>query len=303
MILAYGVANLLQSIAANRVNVHKTLNPNLFVRLFGHKTYVIGVVLQFIGFLLAFLARRDLPLFLVQASSAAGLGVTVLLGIVLLRWRMLLAELVLLAVLSAGIAGQVLAAQPGPAHRIGVPGGLILLGALGGIGALALLAVRLRGATGSVALGALAGLAFGAGAIASRPLAGANTAHQLFTSPLLYLLILHSILAQLLLGLAMQRGSTTAAVASMDAASAVPAAVVGVLFLGDRIHPGHEWMAVVGFVLALVAVLALTRYARPQPRRAAAGKAAVFTRDSTSDRAAADGTPVETVSEASADRS
>jgi hypothetical protein len=37
MILAYGVANLLQSIAANRVNVHETLHPGLFVRLVGYK--------------------------------------------------------------------------------------------------------------------------------------------------------------------------------------------------------------------------------------------------------------------------
>lgn len=276
MILAYGVANLLQSIAANRVRVHDTLHPGLFVRLAGHRTYVIGVALQFVGFLLAFLARRDLPLFLVQASSAAGVGVMALLGILLLRWRIVATELVLLALLSAGIAAQVLAARPGPAHRIGMAGGIVLFCALGAIGALALLAVRLRGGPGSVALGSLAGLAFGAAAIASRPLAGATTVEELLLSPLLYLLVLHSVLAQLLLGLAMQRGSATAAVASMDAASAVPAAVVGVLFLGDGIRPGKAWLACVGFVLALSAVLLLTRYAKPQPRRIAAGRRAAF---------------------------
>lgn len=276
MILAYGVANLLQSIAANRVSVHDTLHPGLFVRLAGHKTYVIGVALQFVGFLLAFFARRDLPLFLVQASSAAGVGVMALLGILLLRWRLVATELVLMALLSLGITAQVLAARPGPAHRIGMPGGIVLFAAIGAIGGLALLAVRLRGAPGSVALGSLAGMAFGAAAIASRPLAGVATVNDLFLSPLLYLLVLHSVLAQLLLGLAMQRGSATAAVASMDAASAVPAAVVGVLFLGDGIRPGRMWLATVGFVLALSAVLLLTRYARPQPRRVAAGRVTAF---------------------------
>ncbi|MGA8115142.1 MAG: hypothetical protein WCA46_15865, partial [Actinocatenispora sp.] len=136
MIVAYGVANLLQSIGANRVTMHETLNPHLFVRLVSHKTYVIGIILQFVGFLLAFLARRDLPLFLVQASSAAGLGVTVLLGILLLRWRLVPAELGLLAVLSLGIGGQVLAAEPGPAHRIGWVGATVLCVALGVIGGL-----------------------------------------------------------------------------------------------------------------------------------------------------------------------
>jgi drug/metabolite transporter (DMT)-like permease len=266
MIVAYGVANLLQSMAARHTSVHDTLHPGVFVRLAGHKTYLIGLVLQFGGFLLAFLARRDLPLFLVQASAAAGLGVTAVLGVLLLKWRLPRAEIVLLVLLSGGIAAQVVAARPGPARHIGSIGVAVLAAALLAVVALALLAVRLRGALGSVVLGALAGTAFGAGAIASRPLADSPTAHDLTTSPLFYLLIAHSVLAQLLLALAMQRGSTTSAVAAMDAASAVPAALVGVAFLGDRIRPGFTLLGCSGFVLALIAVVGLTRYARPQPR-------------------------------------
>ena len=66
----------------------------------------------------------------------------------------------------------------------------------------------------------------------------------------------------------MQRGSTTAAVAAMDAAGAVPAAVVGLLLLGDRIHPGREWLAAVGFAVTLGSVIAMTRYAEPQHHHA-----------------------------------
>ena len=81
---------------------------------------------------------------------------------------------------------------------------------------------------------------------------------------MLYLLIAHSIVGQLLLGLAMQRGSTTAAVAAMDAAGALPAAVVGLLLLNDKIWPGREWLAAVGFLITLASVVGLTRYAAPQ---------------------------------------
>ena len=49
-----------------------------------------------LGFVLAFLARRDLPLFLVQASVAAGLGVTAVLGVLVLKWRLPAAEIALL---------------------------------------------------------------------------------------------------------------------------------------------------------------------------------------------------------------
>jgi hypothetical protein len=136
------------------------------------------------------------------------------------------------------------------------------------IAGLGYFAVRLRGALGSVVLGSLAGIDFSAAAIAARPLTNAHTVAGFVTNPLLYLVLVHSLVGQLLLGLAMQRGSTTAAVAAMDAAGAVPAAIVGLLVLGDRIEPGRGWLAALGFVVTLGAVIGLTRYAEPQHHHA-----------------------------------
>jgi drug/metabolite transporter (DMT)-like permease len=270
MIVAYGVANLLQSVAATRTTVHHTLDPALLLRLASHRTYVIGVGCQMLGFVLAFLARRDLPLFLVQASVAAGLGVTALLGVLVLKWRLPAAEVGLLVLLFLGIGGLVLSAQPAPARQLGTAGTLALTGALALIAVLAVFAVRLHGPPGSVALGSLAGLAFSAAAVAARPLASAHSPDDFLGNPLLYLLVAHSVVGQLLLGLAMQRGSTTAAVAAMDAAGAVPAAIIGLTLLGDKIWPGREWLAAVGFLVTLVSVIGLTRYAEPQHHHAVA---------------------------------
>ncbi len=264
MIAAYGVANLLQSVAATRTTVHHTFDPQLLVRLAGHRTYLLGLGCQVLGFVLAFLARRDLPLFLVQASVAAGLGVTALLGVLLLKWSLPAAEVALLGLLLAGITALVVSAQPAPARQLGPAGLAGLAVALALLAVLGFFSVRLHGALGSVVLGSLAGVAFSAAAIAARPLATEHSFAGLCGSPLLWLLVAHSIVGQLLLGLAMQRGSTTAAVAAMDAAGAVPAAIVGLMLLGDRIHPGREWLAGVGFVVTLAAVVALTRYAEPQ---------------------------------------
>ncbi len=268
MIGVYGVANLLQSYAAARTPTQHRLTPGLLLRLASHRTYLAGVVCQFLGFLLAFLARRDLPLFLVQSAAAAGLGVTTILGVLILKWRLPLVEVLLLVGLGAGVAALVISAEPAPGNRLTFTGEIILTVIFGGIALLGLSAVRLRGPAGSVVLGLLAGLAFGAAAVTSRPLAGDHSFREFTTDPLLYLLIAYAILGQLLLGLAMQRGSTTAAVAAMDAASAVPAAIVGLLFLGDRIEPGLEWLAALGFALTLGAVLGLTRYAEPQLHQA-----------------------------------
>ena len=188
----------------------------------------------------------------------------------MLKWTLPVAEVALLILLLGGITALVLSAQPAHSRQLGPAGVAGLAVTVLVIGLLGFFAVRLHGAMGSVVLGSLAGIAFSAAAIAARPLAAEQTFTGYCTNPLLYLLIAHSIIGQLLLGLAMQRGSTTAAVAAMDAAGAVPAAIVGLLLLGDRIHPGREWLAAVGFVVTLGAVIAMTRYAEPQHHHATA---------------------------------
>jgi drug/metabolite transporter (DMT)-like permease len=272
MIGAYGVANLLQSFAAGRTTAGETLDPKLLMRLVRHRTYVLGLLCQILGFVLAFLARRDLPLFLVQAAIAAGLGVTALLGVVLLKWRLPRVEIVLLVVLCAGLAALVVAAEPHPSRQLGVGGIIGLLIVLGSLTVAGFFAARMRGVPGSVVLGSLAGVAFGAAAVASRPLANIHSVDKFVTDPLLFLLIANSVVGQLLLGLAMQRGSTTAAVAAMDAAAAVPAAVVGLLFLGDKITMGLVWLAALGFLVTLGAVIGLTFFAEPQHHHQIAGR-------------------------------
>src|SRR5256886_15470229 len=74
MIVAYGVANLLQSIAAARTSHEQRFRPSLLLRLAGHRTYLLGGGFQIIGFVLALLAPRALPLVLVHASVAGGPG-------------------------------------------------------------------------------------------------------------------------------------------------------------------------------------------------------------------------------------
>jgi len=264
MIFAYGCANLLQSVAARRTQCCHSLQPTLLLRLANQRIYLYGVGFQLLGFGLAFFARRELPLFLVQASVAAGVGVMALMGCLFLRWRLPRAEIGLLALLGLGIGSLVFAARPAIAHRLSPIGFALLVAVLVAIGVLGFFAARLRGTLGAAALGSLAGLAFGAAAVDSRALAGAHHWSHVVLSPLLYLLFAHGLLGQLLVGMAMQRGTTTVAVASMDAAATVPAAVIGLALLGDQIWPGRQWLAALGFVVTLVAVLGLARYAQPQ---------------------------------------
>ncbi|HEX6684156.1 MAG TPA: hypothetical protein VF062_15235 [Candidatus Limnocylindrales bacterium] len=264
MIAAYGLANLLQSIAATRTASTETLDPGLLLRLFGHRIYMFGLGCQILGFFLALAARRDLPLFLVQSAVTAGLCVTALLGVIFLKWRLPRAEMVLLLLVVLGIGALAASAEPSKGEQLGIKGIISLVVALIVIAMGSVFAARIKGVLGSVVLGSIAGLCFASAAIAARPLAGAQSVAEFVLNPLLYLVIAHSLTGQLLLGLAMQRGSTNAAVAGMDAVGAAPAAVLGLVLLGDQMRPGLEWLAALGFVVTLGAVIALTRYAEPQ---------------------------------------
>jgi drug/metabolite transporter (DMT)-like permease len=264
MIAAYGIANLLQSMAATKTATTDNLDPGLLLRLFGNRTYLLGLLCQIFGFFFALAARRDLPLFLVQSAVTAGLCVTALLGVIILKWRLPPAEIALLTLVVIGIGALAASAEPSKGEQLGIRGIITLIVALAVIAVGSTFAGRIKGVLGSVVLGSIAGLCFSSAAIAARPLAGAHSVAEFLLNPLLYLVIAHSLTGQLLLGLAMQRGSTNAAVAGMDAAGAVPAAVIGLVLLGDQMRPGLEWLAVIGFVVTLGAVIALTRYAEPQ---------------------------------------
>ncbi len=264
MIAAYGIANLLQSVAATRTATTDNLDPGLLLRLFGNRTYLLGLLCQIFGFFFALAARRDLPLFLVQSAVTAGLCVTALLGVITLKWKLPPAEIALLTLVVLGIGALAASAEPSKGEQLGLRGIIALVVALAVIAFGSIFAGRIKGVLGSVVLGSIAGLCFSSAAIAARPLAGAHSIAEFVLNPLLYLVIAHSLTGQLLLGLAMQRGSTNAAVAGMDAAGAVPAAVIGLVLLGDQMRPGLEWLAVLGFVVTLGAVIALTRYAEPQ---------------------------------------
>ncbi|MGH3426221.1 MAG: hypothetical protein ACRDQZ_01375, partial [Mycobacteriales bacterium] len=263
MILGYGTANFLQGVAATKGKADERLDPRLLVRLARQKVYLCGVAFQALGMLTAIIARRDLPLFLVQAAIGAGIAITALLGVVIYRWRLARAEILLMVVIAVGLAALIFSANPSsPKSPNGIT--LIVMGALVFVFAgAANFAARLHGSGGSVVLGALGGLAFGASAIATRPLVNADSLKDFLTDPLLYIFIAHTIAGQLIFGLALQRGATTAASAAMNAMAA-PVAVVGLLLLGDKIVEGRQFLAAIGFVATVSAVIGLAFYAQPQ---------------------------------------
>lgn len=256
----YGVASVLQAVSARRVTATAGLDPRLMLRLVRSWPYLIGTALDGIGFLLSLVALRSLPLFVVQAVVSSFLAITAVLGAVVLHMSLTRVDRIGLVVVLAGLVLLSLSAtedatvEVGTATRWGVLVAAILLAGL------AVPLARLTGATGAAALGALAGLAFGTTAVAARILPDTFDPAVLLSEPATYGLLVAGAVALLTYPTALQRGTVTQATAPLVVAQTVAPAAVGLVLLGDRPREGWEWVAVLGFVLAVAGALSLSRH-------------------------------------------
>jgi drug/metabolite transporter (DMT)-like permease len=253
-VLAYATGIVAQSVAARQTERREGADPGLLVRLARDRVYLLGFCAQVVGFGLAFLARAELPLFLVQAASTSAAGVATLAGFLILGWRLRAAELAALGVLAVGLVLLVAAAQPSVAKDLPPTVAFILVGVLVLTAVAAFPAGRVGGARGAVLHGMLAGVAFAVLAIASRPLA-AGPLLEIPLKPLFWLVVAAALVGQTLFAGALQRGSSTAAAASMDAVTTVFSSIVGLVVLGDSIVAGYTAWVAVGLALVVLAVI------------------------------------------------
>ncbi|WP_191480217.1 hypothetical protein [Nocardioides ochotonae] len=270
--LCYGVSSILEAVATRRTAAVEGLDPRLVARLLRSWLYVLGLTLDGLGFLLSLVAVRSLPLFVVQSVVASFLAITAILGAVFLRMPLSRRDRIGVAVVVAGLvlvgasATEDRSVSVSDAEQWGV-----LVAAL----ALAVLAVplaRLAGAAGATALGAVAGLSYGATAVASRMLPGdlspshiGDELDTLVASPATYALLVAGAVAILTYSIALQRGSVTQATAPLVVGETVAPALVGLLLLGDQTRPGWGAAAAVGFVLAVAGAVSMARHGEVQP--------------------------------------
>ncbi|MFI7062551.1 hypothetical protein ACIBL3_16335 [Kribbella sp. NPDC050124] len=265
--VCYGVASVLQAVAARRTHSAEGLDPRLLIRLFRSWPYLLGLGLDSFAFLLSIAALRSLPLFVVQSIVASFLAITAVLGAIFLHMPLRGPDWIGLLLVIAGLVLVGLSAAEDRTVSVSDAESWGVLVATAAIGVLAVPMARVDGGTGAAALGAVAGLAFGAVAVAARALPGSVQPDTLYSdlgtllkSPATYALILAGGIALLTYSTALQRGSVTQATAPLVIAETVAPALVGLLMLGDRPRPGWGWVAAVGFVLAVTGALTLSRH-------------------------------------------
>ena len=204
-----------------------------------------------------------MPLFAVQAIVESSLAITAVLGAIFLKMPLTRRDKVALAVVIGGLVMVGLSAAEDKAVAVSSGERWGILVAAVALGVLAVPLGRLTGAKGAAALGAVAGLGFGVVAIAARvlPEVGLETLFSdigaLLRDPATYALAVAAVVALLTYSTALQRGTVTQATAPLVVGETVVPAIVGVVMLGDVPREGWEWVAVVGFALAVGGAIAL----------------------------------------------
>ncbi|WIM89140.1 DMT family transporter [Candidatus Mycobacterium wuenschmannii] len=268
--VCYGTATVLQAAATREVDSGTSdsgVDAALLLRALRQWRYLLGVALDGLGFLLQVAALRLVPIYVVAAAIAASLAVTAIVAAWLLSARLSSTEWAAVAVVCASLAMLGIAAGPeGTGHG---PAGLgwALLAIAGVVFAAGAAAGRLSDRNRALVLGFGAGAGFGVDEIAVRLIDSVDlTEASFWANPAIYALVAGGAAGFLLLTSALSRGSVTTAVAGMVIGETVGPALVGVAWLGDRTRPGLGWMVEAGFVIAVVAALALSRFGEaPEP--------------------------------------
>jgi drug/metabolite transporter (DMT)-like permease len=260
--VCFGVATVLEAMAARAVSVVEGVDPRLLFRLARRWPFVVGILLDLVGFGAELAALRSLPLFVVQAVIAANLAVTAVLSARVLKIRLTTAEWAGVASVCAGLALLGLASgREQPAH-VGTEWKLSLVGGVMVLLAAGITAGRLQSRARGVALGLVAGIGFAIVAISARVLTSLAPL-DLLADPAAYALAGGGTAAMLFYATALQRGSATTTTAAVVVAETVIPATVGVWLLGDQTRHGYIPAAGAGFVLAVAGALTLARFGAP----------------------------------------
>lgn len=274
----FGTAAVLQAIGARSTTRGRGIDPSLLWRLSRSLPFVAGIGLDLLGFGLALVAMRTLPLFAVEAIFASYVGVAAALATWLLKARLRAQEWAALGVAAGGLALLALSVgSPATTAAIGTTQRWAVLATAFGLGGAAAAAARMRSPAGAGLVAVMGGLQWGLLAIGVRVLREPGSLAGLLTDPAAYAVPVAGGLGLLAYTTALQRISVTAATALVIVGETVVPATVGLLLLGDRPRPGAGGLAVAGFVLSVGAALALARHGEIEPGVGAGTEPAVET--------------------------
>lgn len=248
----YGGGSILQAVGVRRSSQRGRGVLGAALQL----AYLAGLGCDLVAWGLSLVALRRLPVFVVQSVLAGSLAVTVVLAAVTigttLRRRDAYAVAATVAALAVIGASGGSARAPSPSHDIQL--GLVL----GTVAIGVAVAAACRWASPSV-VAALAGLAFGNGALAARAVPAANHLTGYLREPLAWVLVVGALVGTYAYAFALDHGDVGVATAVLWVSELVAPGLVGVVLLGDEVRPGWTVPALLASIVAVGAIVALAR--------------------------------------------
>ncbi len=226
--------------------------------------FIVGTILDFVGFGLGALAARMLPLFLSQTVISANLVITAVLSVRILGIRLSRKEWTSIAVVCGSLVLLATAAgHEGGGHADRATHWWLLVVSVA-LMVLGTVAVRLMGAGAAILAGLLSGLGFGALGVGVRILDGVDPFDlgTFLADPALYAILVAGIGGMYLHTVALQIGSVNGATAALVVGETVLPGLIGVVWLGDTSRPGFGWVAIIGFMLAVAGAVAVAWYGK-----------------------------------------
>jgi len=208
-----------------------------------------------VGWLLHLVAIGRLPLYLAQVGVGASLVVTALVAAFVMGEPLAARHWAAVAAMGAGLTLLAVSAGDVGDSEFSTTTTVVLYLLLGLNAVLGLLAWRSGGSMSGVALGVLAGAAYGGSPVATRALVDPTL--DVHTIAPALSIGLFGALGFVLYSAAMKRGSVTAATAPVVLLSTVIPAVVGLTTFGDEVRAGWWPPAVLAFAVSVAAGVVL----------------------------------------------
>lgn len=251
---AYGLASVLQAVAARRTSG---------LRVMVQPWYIVGLVLDGLGWLASLVALRRLPLFAVESLLAGSLVVTVVLARVFLQVRMRRLDVgaIVAIVLSLTVLAMAAGDQPAEVTPSGFGWSLVVLAVV-----LAVVTLLLYRSGRGPAFAAMAGLSYGAAALAARGSHGATAANasvlasvgEALWQPAVLAIAILAVVGAVAFARSLERGSVGPMTALNWVVEIVAPGIAGVLVLGDSVRSGWVVPALVAIVVALAGCVVLS---------------------------------------------
>lgn len=281
--VGYGTASVLQAYGARSAAAHggtgsvtATGAPSLSATVAAAltPTFICGMALDVVGFVGSVVAARLIPLFLSQTIMSANLVVTAILGVIVLGVRLRPRDVIAIVVVVASLCvlGLTAGHTGGDEAPAAVHWGVFAVSVV--ILLLGLVLVRVFGSRAAIPAGLVAGLLFGAMAVAVRVLDGVDPFRlgALVADPASWAVAVAGLGGFYLFTVALQLGSVNGAAAALVAGETVIPGIAGVVLLGDTAAPGLGWLVAVAFVTAVSGAIAVAIFGAaedPQARNSA----------------------------------